>query len=66
MLIKTITVKQTVQIKQFCPLVVEAIAELEPSDNPDDCALQLRRKVETWVNAKLEKIEQTINEEKPF
>lgn len=65
MQITQITVKQTVQVKQFSPLVVEATAELNAHDNPDKCALELRRKVESWVNAKLEKIEQVI-EENPF
>ena len=66
MQITEITVKQTIQLKQFCPLTIEATAELLDADNPDECAMQLRQKVETWINAKPEKIDQIISEEIPY
>ncbi len=55
MQIKTITLKQTIQLKPYQPLVVEVTADIYPDDNPNECVFELRRKVEEWVNLKLEK-----------
>ena len=54
MFIKTITVRQTIQPKQFCPLSVEVTAELTEQDNPDECAKHLRQKANFWINQKIE------------
>lgn len=62
MFVKTITVKQTVQRRQFCPLVVEATAEITEEDDPDECAKYLRHKVNFWVSQKLEEEQRKFDE----
>ncbi|MCT7952747.1 hypothetical protein NG798_23380 [Ancylothrix sp. C2] len=64
MQIKTITVKQTIQLKQFCPLTLEMTAEIDERDNPVLCALDLRKTVDKLVNTKL--AEPSNTEENPF
>lgn len=54
MKIVTITVEQTIQIRQFHPLRVTATAELLDGDDPDKCTIELRKKVEYWINLRLD------------
>lgn len=64
MQIKTITVKQTTQLKQYCPLTIEMTAEIDQRKDPVVCAIDLRKTVDKLVNAKLEEF--LDSEENPF